>query len=188
VRATAERYLSLQEVGDELGVSDQTVRRWVKAGELAAYKPGKEYRIKGSDLEEFLKTREVSPKVQSPLPEFEEGRPLSRFAEAIVAATERWGEAVASTDMADEKRFGLIDAALDLCGLIGERIDRESWEALPNQERLEIVTTMEKLTEVAEQGTSHLTSHLRESEETRAQEEQANQLREQMREWTRRIA
>jgi len=63
VRATAERYLSLQEVGDELGVSDQTVRRWVKAGQLAAYKPGKEYRIKGSDLEEFLKTREVSPKV-----------------------------------------------------------------------------------------------------------------------------
>ena len=63
MRATAERYLSLQEVGDELGVSDQTVRRWVKAGQLAAYKPGKEYRIKGSDLEEFLKTREVSPKV-----------------------------------------------------------------------------------------------------------------------------
>ena len=62
MRVTAERYLSLQEVGDELGVSDQTVRRWVKAGELAAYKPGKEYRIKGSALEEFLKTREVSPK------------------------------------------------------------------------------------------------------------------------------
>jgi excisionase family DNA binding protein len=65
VRATAERYLSLQEVGDELGVSDQTVRRWVKAGELAAYKPGKEYRIKGSALEEFLKTREVRPKAES---------------------------------------------------------------------------------------------------------------------------
>jgi excisionase family DNA binding protein len=65
VRVTAERYLSLQEVGDELGVSDQTVRRWVKAGELAAYKPGKEYRIKGSALEEFLKTREVHPKASA---------------------------------------------------------------------------------------------------------------------------
>jgi excisionase family DNA binding protein len=184
VRATIERYLSLQEVGDELGVSDQTVRRWVKAGVLAAYKPGKEYRIKGSDLEEFLKTREVSPKVQSPLPEFEDGRRLSRFAEAIVTAAERWGEAVSSTDMADAKRFGLIDAALDLCGLIGERVDRESWEALPNRERLEIVTTMEKLTEVAEQGRSHL----RESEETRTQEEQVNQRREQVRELTRRIS
>jgi excisionase family DNA binding protein len=184
VRATAERYLSLQEVGDELGVSDQTVRRWVKAGELAAYKPGKEYRIKGSDLEEFLKTREVSPKVQSPLPEFGDGQRLSRFAEAIVAAAERWGEAMSSTDMADEKRFALIDAALELGGLIGEPVDRESWEALPNQERLEIVTTMEKLTEVAQQGTSHL----RESGEAKDKEEQANQRRAQMKEMTRRIS
>jgi excisionase family DNA binding protein len=59
--------MSLQEVGNELGVSDQTVRRWVKAGELAAYKPGKEYRVKGSDLEEFLETREVGPKGPRPL-------------------------------------------------------------------------------------------------------------------------
>ncbi len=57
--------MSLQEVGDELGVSDQTVRRWIKSGDLPAYKPGKEYRVKGSDLEEFLKTREVGPKAES---------------------------------------------------------------------------------------------------------------------------
>ncbi len=67
MRDTAERFMSLQEVGDELGVSNQTVRRWVKAGELAAYKPGKEYRVKGSDLEEFLETREVGPKGPRPL-------------------------------------------------------------------------------------------------------------------------
>ena len=184
MRATAERYLSLQEVGDELGVSDQTVRRWVKAGELAAYKPGKEYRIKGSDLEEFLKTREVSPKVQPSLPEFEDGRRLSRFAEAIVAAAEKWGEAMASTEMADRERFGVIHAALGLSDVISERVERENWETLPNPERLEIVTTMEKLTEVAQQGTKHL----RKSEETRSQEEQVNQRREQIREWTHRIS
>jgi excisionase family DNA binding protein len=164
-------------------VSDQTVRRWVKAGELAAYKPGKEYRIKGSDLEEFLQTREVSPKVQSPLPEFGDGQRLSRFAEAIVAAAEGWGEAVSSTDMADRQRFGLIDAALDLNRLIGERTERENWEAIPNQERLEIVTTMEKLNEVANLGIAHL----KESGEAKDQEKQANQRREQIREWTRRI-
>jgi excisionase family DNA binding protein len=184
VRATAERYLSLQDVGDELGVSDQTVRRWVKAGVLAAYKPGKEYRIKGSDLEEFLQTREVSPKVQASLPDFGDGRRLSRFAEAIVAATEMWGEAVSSTDMADSRRFGFIDAALGLSTVISERAEEEVWESLPNQERIEIVTTMRKLTEVAEQGISHL----RESEEARSQEEQVNQRREQMRELTRRIS
>jgi excisionase family DNA binding protein len=63
-----EVFLSLQDVADELGISVQTIRKWVKAGELAAYKPGKEYRIKSGDLEEFLKTREVGPKAQSPLP------------------------------------------------------------------------------------------------------------------------
>jgi excisionase family DNA binding protein len=181
--ATAERYLSLQEVGDELGVSDQTVRRWVKAGELAAYKPGKEYRIKGSDLEEFLQTREVSPKVQSPLPEFGDGQRLSRFAEAIIAAAERWGEAVASTDMKDSKRLGIVDAALDLSDLISGTVREEDWDAIPNQERLAIVTTMEKLVEAAKLGLRHA----EESKEARDQEEQANQVREQIREWTRQI-
>jgi excisionase family DNA binding protein len=181
VRATAERYLSLQEVGDELGVSDQTVRRWVKAGELAAYKPGKEYRIKGSDLEEFLKTREVSPKVQSSLLEFGDGRRLSRFAEAIVAAAERWGEAASSTDIADAKRFGLIDAALDLSDLISGTVrGEEDWDAIPNEERLAIVTTMEKLVEAAKLGLRHAN----ESKEARDQEEQVNQRREQIRQWT----
>jgi excisionase family DNA binding protein len=182
VRATAERYLSLQEVGDELGVSDQTVRRWVKAGELAAYKPGKEYRIKGSDLEEFLKTREVSPKVQSPLPEFGDGQRLSRFAEAIVAAAERWGEAMSNPDMDDTNRSRLIDAALDLSGVIAEPVEEEDWEAIPNQERFEIVTSMEKLGEAASVGIRHL----QESAEARAQEEEVKQRREQMREWNRR--
>jgi excisionase family DNA binding protein len=184
VRATAERYVSLQEVGDELGVSDQTVRRWVKAGELAAYKPGKEYRIKGSDLEEFLKTREVSPKVQSSLPEFGDERPLSRFAEAIIAAAARWGEAVSSPDMNDMKRFGLIQAALQLNDVLNERGEAEDWEAIPKQERLEIITTMQKLTEAAGQGIRYLD----EAVEGRDQEEQVNQRREQVRELTRRIS
>jgi excisionase family DNA binding protein len=184
VRATAERYLSLQEVGDELGVSDQTVRRWVKAGELAAYKPGKEYRIKGSDLEEFLKTREVSPKVQASLPDFGDGHRLSRFAEAIVVAAERWGEAMSNPDMDDTKRVVLIDAALELSSVIAEPVEEENWEALPNQERLEIATTTEKLVEAAKQGLRHA----EESKEARDQEEQINQRREQMREWTREIA
>jgi excisionase family DNA binding protein len=184
VRATAERYLSLQEVGDELGVSDQTVRRWVKAGELAAYKPGKEYRIKGSDLEEFLKTREVSPKVQSSLLEFEDGRHLSRFAEAIVTAAERWGEAMSNPDMNDTKRLGLIEAAQDLSGVIAERVEEKDWDAIPNEERLAIVTTMEKLVEAAKLGLRHA----EQSKEAEDQEEQVKQRRELMREWNRQTA
>ncbi len=64
---SAERLLSLEDVADRLQVSDQSVRRWIKAGRLAAYKPGLEWRIKPSDLEDFLETRSF-PKVQAALP------------------------------------------------------------------------------------------------------------------------
>jgi excisionase family DNA binding protein len=54
-------------IADELGVDVQTVRRWIQSGKLKAFKPGKEYRIREADLEEFLAAREVRPKaVASP--------------------------------------------------------------------------------------------------------------------------
>jgi excisionase family DNA binding protein len=62
VRTDRENLLSPQEAGDRLGVSVYTVRRWIQEGRIPAYKPGKEYRIRESDLEEFLQTREVRPK------------------------------------------------------------------------------------------------------------------------------
>jgi transcriptional regulator with XRE-family HTH domain len=113
-----------------------------------------------------------------------EERRSSRFAAAIAAAADSWGEAVSSNDMGDEKRFGLLDAALDLSNRISERVEEEDWDVIPNEERLEIVTTMEKLGEAAERGLRHL----RETSETRAQAEQVKQRREQMREWTRSIS
>jgi excisionase family DNA binding protein len=62
------KFRSPQEVANELGVDIQTIRRWIHAGRLKAYKPGKEYRIRESDLEEFLRAREVRPKVPAPSP------------------------------------------------------------------------------------------------------------------------
>jgi len=68
-----ERLLSLEDVAERLQVSDQSVRRWIKAGKLAAYKPGLEWRIRPSDLEDFLETHS-SPKVQAPLPSADQRR------------------------------------------------------------------------------------------------------------------
>jgi excisionase family DNA binding protein len=62
VRTARDDLLSPQEAGDRLGVSVYTVRRWIQEGRIPAYKPGKEYRIRESDLEEFLRAREVRPK------------------------------------------------------------------------------------------------------------------------------
>jgi excisionase family DNA binding protein len=62
VSTATEEFLSPEEVGDRLGVSVHTVRRWIKTGNLRAFKPGKEYRVRRADLEEFLLAREVRPK------------------------------------------------------------------------------------------------------------------------------
>jgi excisionase family DNA binding protein len=66
VITASDEFLSPEEVGDRLGVSVYTVRRWIKTGQLRAFKPGKEYRVQASDLEEFLRAREVRPKLQGP--------------------------------------------------------------------------------------------------------------------------
>jgi excisionase family DNA binding protein len=178
-------------IAEELGVDVQTVRRWIHSGRLRAFKPGKEYRVRESDLEEFLAAREVRPKVEAPPEEGQrsfndllEERRLSRFAGAIVATAHRWGEAMADADTDDDKRYGLIDAALELGAVISERAEAEDWDALPNPERLEIVTTMEQLTEAARRGIAHLEA----SHEAKTQEEQIEQRREQIREMTRRIS
>jgi excisionase family DNA binding protein len=55
-------FWDVQGIADELGVDVQTVRRWIQSGKLKAFKPGKEYRVREADLEEFLAAREVRPK------------------------------------------------------------------------------------------------------------------------------
>ena len=45
-----------------MGVSERTVRRWIKSGKLRAYKPGRDYRIPESAVREFVEDSEISPK------------------------------------------------------------------------------------------------------------------------------
>jgi len=67
VATNTEELLPLPEAAERLGVSIYTVRRWIKDGKLRAFRPGKEYRVREADLEEFLAAREVRPKeVPSP--------------------------------------------------------------------------------------------------------------------------
>lgn len=59
--------LTIKEAAELVGVSDQSIRRWIKAGDLHAYKPGKEYRIDRKELWEFLDSRRAeNPKAQAP--------------------------------------------------------------------------------------------------------------------------
>ncbi len=52
-----ETYFTVEEVAERLKVSHMTVYRWIKAGQLGAYKIGGEFRITGRDIERFLKAR-----------------------------------------------------------------------------------------------------------------------------------
>jgi excisionase family DNA binding protein len=56
-----ERWLSVQDVVERLGVHEQTVRRWIKTGELPAYALGDRagYRVAPDDLQGFLDRRRV---------------------------------------------------------------------------------------------------------------------------------
>jgi excisionase family DNA binding protein len=61
-----DRNLSLTEVAGLMGVSERTVRRWIKAGKLRAYKPGRDYRIPESAVRVFVEESEISPKAIAP--------------------------------------------------------------------------------------------------------------------------
>lgn len=49
-----EEWLTLKEIATELKYHIETIREWVREGQLTAYKMGKDYRVKRSDLDKFL--------------------------------------------------------------------------------------------------------------------------------------
>ncbi|GAB1481037.1 hypothetical protein MASR2M74_36200 [Paracoccaceae bacterium] len=57
-----DRYQTVQEVADRLEVAEATVRQWIKSGALRAIDIGKGWRISDTDLAQFLKDHETSPR------------------------------------------------------------------------------------------------------------------------------
>jgi excisionase family DNA binding protein len=58
----SKRWYTVQDLVEELQVHEQTVRRWIKSGELPAYALGDRagYRVAREDVEAFLARRRVS--------------------------------------------------------------------------------------------------------------------------------
>lgn len=52
-----QRYLTVEESAKEFQVSEATIRRWIKSGDLRAAKIGKSWRIKRDDLDAFYEKR-----------------------------------------------------------------------------------------------------------------------------------
>ena len=57
-----EKYYSIEEIAEILKVAYLTVYRWIQAKKLVAYKAGKQYRIKKSDLNKFMQSHKVKNK------------------------------------------------------------------------------------------------------------------------------
>jgi len=57
-----DRYQTVQQVADRLGVAEATVRHWIKSGALRAIDIGKGWRIPDTDLAQFLAARETAPR------------------------------------------------------------------------------------------------------------------------------
>ena len=55
-----DRLLTVGEVAATMRVSNMTVYRLIKSGQLAAVRVGKNYRIRESDVERYLSERSVS--------------------------------------------------------------------------------------------------------------------------------
>jgi excisionase family DNA binding protein len=52
--------LTVEEVAAELRVHPETVRNWIRTGELDALDIGREYRIYRADLNDFIQRRKTS--------------------------------------------------------------------------------------------------------------------------------
>ena len=51
---SGNRLLRIQDVAEACSVSHRTVRRWVDAGDLSAYRLGRQLRIRESELAAFI--------------------------------------------------------------------------------------------------------------------------------------
>ena len=57
-----EKMLSVEEIANELGVNPETVRVWIRSGELVALSIGRGYRISRTDLDDFIRRRRTDYK------------------------------------------------------------------------------------------------------------------------------
>ena len=70
----ADPFLTTDDVASYLNVDVVTVRRLISKGELGAYRISSEYRVRLSDLKDYLRRQYIPPKTktseaESPLPD-----------------------------------------------------------------------------------------------------------------------
>jgi excisionase family DNA binding protein len=59
----SEKQLTVEEVAKELRVHPETVRQWIRDGELEAFDTGRGYRVSRPDLDAFIQRRKKRRKI-----------------------------------------------------------------------------------------------------------------------------
>jgi putative molybdopterin biosynthesis protein len=62
----SEKQLIVEEVAEELRVHPETVRQWIREGELDAFDTGRGYRISRKDLDDFIQRRKTGKRRKKP--------------------------------------------------------------------------------------------------------------------------
>ncbi len=54
---TQQEWLTVEQIAQEIGVGEETVRTWIRKKQLKAYRLGRDYKIKRQDFNEYLEKR-----------------------------------------------------------------------------------------------------------------------------------
>jgi excisionase family DNA binding protein len=54
-----KKFYTVPQIAQELEISEDLVRLWIRKKELPAYRVGKEFRIKKEDYEKYLETKKT---------------------------------------------------------------------------------------------------------------------------------
>ena len=52
----SERWSNLEDISNHLGVSKDTIRGWIRKGNIPYYKVGRQYKFKISEVDEWVKS------------------------------------------------------------------------------------------------------------------------------------
>jgi excisionase family DNA binding protein len=173
------QHLSLSEVAGLMGVSERTVRRWIKSGKLRAYKPGRDYRIPESAVRELVEKGEVSPKGLAPSPEpslfngLEDERrtpPLQSWTALVSRVADRWEKEIAEcerewqgakpTVRGHVKRVPNLNWAVEISNTANDIVDAASEQlelalgVATSSEALELFRALKRLDKVVGQTAS----------------------------------
>ena len=56
MNATTEKWTSLEETAEYLGVNKDTIRNWIKKNNMTAHKSGRQWKFKLSEVDDWVKS------------------------------------------------------------------------------------------------------------------------------------